>query len=131
MLKHIDIHRPFLGAVFGERSVISNSLKAAFCASIDHTIEELAEVGIEEGRSHDRGVPAETMSVKIRLVLALVAGISANRDWLTPTDDRAWSREDLLDKLTEFTLYGVKNGPEDDLRIDPPMPRRPVQLSLP
>ena len=111
VLKHIDSHRPFLGTVFGERSVISNSLKAAFCASVDHTIEEIGQVGIEEGRSRNRGIPLETISVKIRLVVALVAGISANRDWLIPADDRAWSRDDLLDKLTEFTLYGVQNAP--------------------
>jgi len=118
ILEHLDAHRPFLSMVLSERSVISPSLKAAFCASVDHAIEELAEVGVEEGRSHNRGVPLETISVKIRLVLALVAGISENRSWLIPAGQRAWSRDELLDKLTEFTLYGVHNAPTDNLNAD-------------
>jgi AcrR family transcriptional regulator/transposase len=111
ILEHLDAHRPFLRAVLGEHSVVGHNLQAAFCASVDQAIEELAEVGVEEGRSHNRGVPLETISVKIRLVLALVAGISENRSWLIPAGQRAWSREELLDKLTEFTLYGVHNAP--------------------
>jgi AcrR family transcriptional regulator/transposase len=111
ILEHLDAHQPFLSTVLSERSAISHSLKAAFCASVDHALEKLAEVGAEEGRSHNRGVPLETISVKIRLVFALVAGISENRSWLIPAGQRAWSRDDLLDNLTEFTLYGVHNAP--------------------
>lgn len=109
ILDHFAEHRDFVASVLSERSVLDPRVRSQLVESIDEVIEEISGVAKELGVVY--GVPLESIDTWVRLVIALVTGIATNSSWLLPRGAAAWSRAELVDKLTTFILYGIQTPP--------------------
>lgn len=112
LVDHFRAHRDLLQTVLSDRSVLPDGERRALCAEFESTLDEIAGFIAEEITVSGRDIPLETVGVKLRLEIAMVAGLITNAAWLLPSGAGEWSTAELLDHLTEFTLYGAQTAPE-------------------
>lgn len=109
-------HRGFMTRVLADPSVLGDANWAALHQTLDALIDEMAALSEEQGKM--RGLDTESMPIKTRLTIAMIAGITTHGDWLLPRGERALSREQLADAICDFVLYGVRLVPEDAKELD-------------
>jgi len=109
ILDHFAEHRDFVASVLSERSALDAQVRAQLVDAIDEVIEEISAVARDLGVVY--GVPLDSIDTWVRLVIALVTGIATNSSWLLPRGAAAWSRAELVEKLTSFILYGIQTPP--------------------
>ncbi len=106
---HFADHQEYVATVLSERSVLDQPTRAKLFSAIDEVIDEITAVATELGGA--TGVPPEHVGIWTRFVIALAAGVVTNESWLMPRGSAALPREDLLDSLTTFALYGIQRPP--------------------
>lgn len=109
IVDHFANHQEYVATVLSERSVLNDELKAELYRAIQEVIDEITQVAIELGAA--TGVPSNHVPIWTRFVIALAAGWATNESWLIPFDAPAMSRDELLDSLTTFVLYGIQRPP--------------------
>jgi hypothetical protein len=121
LVDHFRAHRDLLQTVLSDQSLLPGEQRRALRAEFEATLDEITVFIADEIRASRRNIPVESVGITLRLEIAMVAGLVSNGAWLLPSGERKWSTSDLLDHLTEFTLYGARSAPE----------RRPPSPGLP
>ena len=106
IVDHFANHQEYVATVLSERSVLDDKVKAELFLQIEQVIDEITEVAIELGGA--TGVPSNHVPIWTRFVIALAVGWVTNESWLMSP---AMSRDELLDSLTTFVLYGIQRPP--------------------
>jgi AcrR family transcriptional regulator len=109
LLDHFSRHRQFIASVLSDGSVLDRQTREELYRRIDQAIDEITEVAVQLGEA--LGMAAEHIGTWVRMVIALTSGVSANQNWLLPRGSAAWSRQQLVDNLTTFILYGIQRPP--------------------
>lgn len=115
-------HRGFMTRVLADPSVLGDANWTLLHETLDGLIDDMGL--LSEEQAEVRGLDAQSMPAKTRLTLALIAGISTHGDWLFPRGDRALSREQLVDEICDFVLYGARMVSPDMKQVDRLPPRQ-------
>ncbi|KUI29276.1 TetR/AcrR family transcriptional regulator [Mycobacterium sp. GA-2829] len=100
-------HRAFITRVLADRSVLGDANWAMLQQTLDTLIDSLAPLTEEQMRS--RGFTPESMRIKSRLALAMIAGIASHGDWILPQAEDSLPFDRLIDEICDFALYGTRS----------------------
>jgi AcrR family transcriptional regulator len=89
----------------------ADELDAVVRAALDGFFSEILAIGTKE-IEHRPWIPAEGLDLSIRLVIGAIAAAAVLDPVILPAGTRQPSREDLISRLVDLTLYGLPLAPE-------------------